>query len=66
MHNVIVVGWSRALFQSPDERGGYCDQINAVAKATAREGFNPLTSGAGTATRHPRESWEKNTTVSIP
>ncbi len=39
------------LFQSPDERGGYCDAPRWTEEsATIRKGFNPLTSGAGTAT----------------
>ena len=38
-------------FQSPDERGGYCDFLMLIASPLPiPSGFNPLTSGAGTAT----------------
>ena len=38
-------------FQSPDERGGYCDLPKGKTRTRVwNRGFNPLTSGAGTAT----------------
>ena len=41
----------RVLFQSPDERGGYCDLGEAARRLSLNlYRFNPLTSGAGTAT----------------
>ena len=40
-----------AKFQSPDERGGYCDTGRPHRPdPSMMRGFNPLTSGAGTAT----------------
>ena len=41
------------MFQSPDERGGYCDRGSKPQREAAgylATRFNPLTSGAGTAT----------------
>ncbi len=37
-------------FQSPDERGGYCDNCRVAGVTALVACFNPLTSGAGTAT----------------
>ena len=45
-------------FQSPDERGGYCDYDEEVTlRYGSMEGFNPLTSGAGTATSTTFSLW---------